>query len=255
MTDKNVSPELSAAEFSGLFRKALEMNGLEEILSTEKAESDFYTLARLLLDFNSHTNITAITDTKGLILAHFVDCLTVAPLIPKGASVADIGCGGGFPTLPLSIVRPDIKIHAIDSTQKKLNFVSSAANELGLRNITPLCIRAEDGANDPLMRESFDFVTARAVSALPVLCELCLPYLKNGGTFCAMKGPRGAEELSASKNAIRKLGGAVCSAKKLSLIPPAGGDVLERMLILINKVSTTPECYPRAYGKIKNKPL
>ena len=117
MTDKNVSPEPSAAEFSKLFRKALEINGLEEILSTEKAESDFYTLARLLLDFNSHTNITAITDTKGVILAHFVDCLTVAPLIPKGASVADIGCGGGCPTLPRAIVRPDIKILAIDSTQ------------------------------------------------------------------------------------------------------------------------------------------
>lgn len=255
MTDKNVSTELSAAEFSGLFLKALEINGLEEILSTEKAESDFYTLARLLLDFNSHTNITAITDTEGLILAHFVDCITVAPLIPKGASVADVGCGGGFPTLPLAIVRPDIKIHAIDSTKKKLNFVESAAKELGLRNITTLCKRAEESANDPLMRESFDFVTARAVSALPVLCELCLPYLKTGGIFCAMKGPRGAEELAASNNAVRKLGGAVCAEKKLSLIPPAGGDSLERMLILIKKVSPTPECYPRVYGKIKSKPL
>ena len=144
---------------------------------------------------------------------------------------------------------------AIDSTQKKLRFVGSAAAELGLGNVNPLCVRAEDGAVDPAMRGLFDFVTARAVSALPMLAELCLPYLKVGGTFCAMKGPRGEEELADSANALRLLGGRTERVEKIPLSPSDGSEPLERMLIIIKKTAPTPDKYPRAYGKIKNRPL
>ena len=144
---------------------------------------------------------------------------------------------------------------AIDSTQKKLRFVGSAAAELGLGNVNPLCIRAEEGAGDPELRGSFDFVTARAVSALPMLAELCLPYLKVGGTFCAMKGPRGEEELADSANALRLLGGRTERVEKITLSLSDSSEPLERMLIIIKKTASTPDKYPRSYGKIKSRPL
>ncbi len=255
MTDNNTLTGLDPAEFRVLLENSLKINGLDGFSGEEKVFSDFFRLTQMLLEFNSHTNITAITDPKELIISHYIDSLTIASLIPAGARVADIGCGGGFPTLPLAIVRPDIQICAIDSTAKKLSFVEAAARELRLVNVAPACIRAEAGAADPTLRQAFDFVTARAVSALPVLCELCLPYLKTGGIFCAMKGPRGTAELAESKNAISKLGGALSEVKRIFLAYPDGGDPLERQLIIIKKEHPTPPQYPRAYGKIKNKPL
>lgn len=244
MTDNNLSNALV---------DALKANRLSELLGADGIQK-LCRLAELVTDFNSHTNITAVKDPRGLILSHFCDSLTVAPMIPKGARVADVGCGGGFPTLPLAIARPDITVTAIDSTQKKLDFVRTAAEELGLGGVTTLCVRAEELAHGDA-RESFDFVTARAVSALPVLCELCLPLTALGGVFCAMKGPRGEEELIAAEKATAVLGGRVESKSKLTLRAPDSDEALDRTLITIRKVAKTPAAYPRAYGRIKNKPL
>lgn len=257
MTEKNIPIMPTEAEFAAAFRTSLALCGLSDIAGSDAAVHDFFRLAEMLLAFNAHTNVTAITDIPGLILSHFCDSLTVAAagVIPEGARAADIGCGGGFPTLPLAIVRPDVTFTAIDSTQKKLRFVGSAAAELGLGNVNPLCVRAEEGAGDPELRGSFDFVTARAVSALPMLAELCLPYLKVGGTFCAMKGPRGEEELADSANALRLLGGRTERVEKITLSLSDSSEPLERMLIIIKKTASTPDKYPRSYGKIKSRPL
>lgn len=249
----NTQNTFTDAEFLTEFRVVTEKNGLSELVAGK--EASFLSLARMMLEFNSHTNITAITDLPGLILSHFCDSLTVAGMLPRGAAVADIGCGGGFPTLPLAIARPDISVTAIDSTAKKLAFVWDAVLGLELCNVLPQCMRAEDGAHSAVYREKFDVVTARAVSALPVLAELCLPYLKTSGLFCAMKGPRGAEELAEARNAVKTLGGTVLETKKVVLEGADGQAPLERMLIIIKKSSPTPDKYPRAYGKIKNKPL
>ncbi len=211
-------------------------------------------LTRMLLEFNEHTNITAINDPARLAVLHYCDSLTVSAELSAGARVADIGCGGGFPTLPLAIARPDLSITAIDSTAKKLKFVSTAAEALELGGIQTLAIRAEDGAHDAALRESFDHVTARAVASLPILCELCLPYIKAGGSFCAMKGPRGEDEAAEACRAAEMLGGKIESVRRMTL-HGLEDETPERTIIIIRKISPTPQKYPRAYGKIKQKPL
>lgn len=253
MTDKKLENNFTDEEFLRTFSLASEKNRLFEL--TEGKEKQFLSLARMMIEFNAHTNITAITDLDGLIMSHFCDSLTIAEQIPADASVADIGCGGGFPTLPLAIVRPDAHSSAIDSTGKKLAFVIKAAKELGLENVRANCMRAEDGGKDGRFREKYDFVTARAVSAMPILCELCLPYLRVGGIFCAMKGPRADEELAEAGNAMKILGGTLREIKRITLLPAGEGDAVERTLLIVEKTAQTPEKYPRIYGKIKNKPL
>lgn len=245
----NTQNTFTDAEFLTEFRVVTEKNGLSELVAGK--EASFLSLARMMLEFNSHTNITAITDLPGLILSHFCDSLTVAGMLPRGAAVADIGCGGGFPTLPLAIARPDISVTAIDSTAKKLAFVWDAVRGLGLGNVLPQCMRAEDGAHSAVYREKFDVVTARAVSALPVLAELCLPYLKTSGLFCAMKGPRGAEELAEARNAVKILGGTVLDTKKVVLEGADGQAPLERMLIIIKKKLTDAGQIPARIRKDK----
>ena len=136
----------------------------------KKAEL-FYRLAITLTETNKSLNLTAVTDADGVILKHFADSLIAVDELPEGARVIDVGCGGGFPTFPLAIVRPDLKITALDSTEKKINFVSRTAKELGLDNITPISDR-DEALGRGEMRESFDVATARAVAALPVLTEL-----------------------------------------------------------------------------------
>ena len=131
----NIANTFTDEEFLTEFRIVTEKNGLSGL--TAGKEASFLRLARMMLEFNSHTNITAITDLPGLILSHFCDSLTVAGMLPQKAAVADIGCGGGFPTLPIAIARPDVTVTAIDSTAKKLAFVGDAARGLGLGNVLP----------------------------------------------------------------------------------------------------------------------
>lgn len=168
---------------------------------------------------------------------------------PAAADVVDIGCGGGFPTLPLAIVRPDIKIFAVDSVAKKLVFVDGVSRDLGL-SVTVAAARAEELGHDEELREKFDVCVSRAVARLDGLSELCLPLVKVGGAFVAMKGSDGLAELREAENAVRILGGTPSASDNFRL-----SDGSERYIFRIEKTSVTPEKYPRKYNKIKKEPL
>ena len=219
----------------------------------EKTALCFQALTERMLEVNEHMNLTAITDTDGIILKHYADSLTASEYIPDGASVIDIGCGAGFPSLPLAIARPDLHITALDSTAKRINYISETAHLLGLGNITAVSGRAEELAKNLSYREKYDFACARAVARLNVLCELCLPYVKVGGHFLAMKA-NADEELAEAGNAISLPGGKLERAERIGLIS-SGGEANPRTLILIKKISPTPKNYPRNNSQISKKPL
>ena len=224
----------------------LTQNGLTKYATDTLAER-FEALTERLLAYNAQVNLTAITDPDEIILRHYADCLMAADAFPKNAKVLDVGCGGGFPCLPLAIARPDLTIVGLDSTEKKLRFVESAAKEMGL-NLTTVAGRAEELSHGE-MRQSFDVVTARAVAALNVLAEWCLPFVKVNGQMIALKGSSGAEELAAAKKGIATLGGGNPKLQEYSL------SEMGRTLITIPKIAQTPIQYPRPNGKIMKKPL
>ena len=240
------------SDFLSINRAAFEENGLSEYL-TPSVEEKLELLCRIMQEKNAQMNVTAITDDDGVARKHFCDCVFLSTLIADEGRVADIGCGGGFPCLPVAITKPNLNITAIDSTAKKVNYVVECARELGLDNLCGIAMRAEDGAHDGRFREQYDIVTARAVASLAILCELTLPYLKVGGRFYAMKGKGAAEELDAAKGGIKTLGGEVVQIHEFSL--HADGEVQTRYIIEIKKTSHTPAAYPRQYAKIKKKPL
>lgn len=228
-------------------------NSCLPMVDNEKAEK-LYALTEIMLEVNKSMNLTAITEESAVILKHYADSLTVSSLIPQGVSVIDVGCGAGFPTLPLGIFRPDLKILALDGTAKRIEYVRSTAKKLGLDNIEAISGRAEELAQRNEYREHFDIVTARAVASLPVLSELCIPFCKVGGYFIAMKASSAGDELGASQNAIKLCGGKV--EESISIGLTADDQVFEqRNLIKILKKQPTPKLYPRHYSKISKKPL
>ncbi len=227
-------------------------NGFSKFLSLEVSEK-FLRLTDRMLEENEKYNLTAITDPDKIILNHYADCAALAARLPKGARIADIGCGAGFPTLPVAILRPDVNILAVDSTAKRIAYVKETAELLGLTNVRAVAMRAEDGGKDPEYRERFDVVTARAVAEMRVLTELCLPYAKVGGQFIAMKGKNAEFELQGAKKAISMLGGRDVKVEEISL--KGLGEVLTHPLIVIAKKEKTPASYPRPFAQISKKPL
>ena len=205
--------------------------------------------ADLLVEKNKVMNLTAITEPADIAALHFLDSAALLTLADwKGKTVADIGTGAGFPGLPLRIVDPSIRLTLLDAQNKRVEFLKEVCGELGLADVECVHARAEEFAADH--REGFDLVTSRAVAALPLLCELCLPLVKVGGVFLAMKGPGAAEELAESGAALKKLGGKGSGVAEFHL---PGGDV--RNIIRIKKISQTPPVYPRNGGKIAKSPL
>ena len=244
--------EMDKKSFTSVLTRAFSANGMSSLLSLERMEK-FYELTVRMLEENEKYNLTAITDPNKIILNHYVDCSTLAARLKKGASIIDVGCGAGFPTLPLAIVRPDLKITAMDSTAKRVNYVAETANLLGLQNVVAVTMRAEDGGKSPEYREKFDYATARAVAEMRVLAELALPFVKVGGQMVAMKGKNAEFELTAAKKAIATLGGrnTVCD-----MITVKGeGENLTHPLIIIDKKEKTPASYPRPFAQISKKPL
>ncbi len=254
------------------------MEKIKEILSnitsvptlTEKELSDFDALAEILVSENKKVNVTSITDPVGIALKHFADSLAILELDEmkkEGMKVIDVGCGGGFPGLPVKIVREDLNMTMLDSTEKKIRYVQNTADKLGLINLKTISARAEDKAGTKgELREKFDVATARAVARLNVLVELCLPFVKVGGVFIAMKGAVCEEELSEAKNAIRTLGGKVKRVEEvkfdldLNLFESDKEEISDflrakRYMVVIEKIKPTPSNYPRPYAKITKKPL
>ena len=224
--------------------------GLNALGLPEGAAAPLAHYGELLLETNQVMNLTAITDPADVAALHFLDSaalLTLADFHDK--SVADVGTGAGFPGLPLKIVEPSIRLTLLDAQGKRVRFLESVCRELGLEDVACIHGRAEEFAAD--RRESFDLVTSRAVAALPVLSELCLPLVKPGGYFLAMKSVDCEAELSSAKRALDTLGGRVEAVRDYEI---PGTDVRHR-LILIKKFRQTPEKYPRAFAKIKKNPL
>lgn len=233
--------------FSEIYRQTLFSCGLEEFAS-EKFSAQFECLTALLLEANAHLNLTAITAPEEIVLKHYADCLKIAHLLPKGAKMLDVGCGAGFPTLPVAIARPDLRIFSLDGTAKKLNFVERCAKELSL-NVKILPGRAEELSTNPVYREQFDAVTARAVAELRVLCEWCLPFVKVGGVLVAMKGANGQEELATASKSLSCLGGQTKQCEEFSL---SGA---KRFNIVFRKTAPTPKNFPRRNSVILKNPL
>ena len=163
-------------DFKKLLYDCFKENGMDGLLNDDKSEK-LYEFANHLIETNKNVNLTAITDMNGVIFKHFADCAALCRYVKQGASVIDVGCGAGFPSLPLAILRPDLKITSLDSTAKKINFINGTAKLLSLSNVTGVSARAEEFAQNH--REEFDYATSRAVARLNILCELCLPLVKN----------------------------------------------------------------------------
>ncbi len=226
------------------------VNALGVSLSDAKL-SQFLQYTHLLLSWNQKMNLTAITDTNEIATKHYLDSLSGLSFIGKDASVIDVGTGAGFPGIPLKIARPDISLTLLDSLNKRLNFLNTVAEDLSLSDVTTVHARAEDGGNEPNLREAFDVAVSRAVSRLNVLLEYCLPYVKVGGVFLAYKGGNVDDELHEAKHAIEILGGALKEVKTYT-IPETD---ITHSIVVIQKQKPTPDMYPRQQGKIKKQPL
>lgn len=239
-------------EFESVFSSLAAINGID--LTSDAVAQKFFSLSGCLAEANKIHNLTAIKEEKDVILKHFIDSLMISGYIPQDSEVVDVGCGPGFPSLPLAVYRDDVSVVGIDSTAKKINYVNETAKTLGLSNIRAISARAEELAKSAEYREKFDVATARAVASLPVLCELCLPFVKEGGLFIAMKAQNPEQELSASLRAIDRCGGAYYKTIYKELADENGNSE-KRSLIIIKKIGKTPENYPRIYSKIIKKPL
>lgn len=213
------------------------------------AQLDRY--AAFLVDSNDRVNLTAITDPVGIADRHFCDSLAPLPLLglAEGASLADVGTGAGFPGVVMAIARPDLRLCLIDSRGKRTAFLAELLQRLGVR-AEIVTARAEDAGRDRALRERFDLVTARAVAALPALCEYCLPLVRVGGRFAALKGPDVSGELQSAERAMALCGGSLEDAPQYAL---AGGD--RRTLVIAQKSAATPDRYPRPAAQIAKKPL
>ncbi len=243
---------ISEADFLAKFSNSLKINNLSAF-DDPKIAHTLYLLTERMLEVNEYMNLTAITDVDGIIVKHYIDSLTASAYIPSGATVIDVGCGAGFPSLVLAICRPDIKITALDSTAKRINYIKETADLLGIDNIACIAARAEELALDMAHRECYDIACARAVARLNVLSELCIPFVKCGGCFVAMKA-NADEELSEASTAIKTLGGTLLSADKIEL-QSASHEENPRCIISVQKTSQTPKIYPRNNSQIKKKPL
>ena len=245
--------ELNEKSFISSLTRVFSLNGLSKYLSAEVSDK-FYRLTVRMLEENEKYNLTAITEPEKIILNHYADCAIMAKKLHTGASIIDIGCGAGFPTLPLAIIRDDLKILAVDSTAKRVNYVAESARLLGLSNVKCEVMRAEDGGKNPELREKFDYATARAVAEMRILTELCLPFVKIGGEMVAMKGKSAEFELAGAKRAIATLGGGDVKVESIELTNGID-EPLTHPLISIKKKQKTPCAYPRVYSQISKKPL
>ena len=217
----------------------------------EQLAERFDRYAELLVDWNQKINLTAITAPDDIVIKHFVDSLLLLKAydVPQGAKMIDVGAGAGCPSVPVAMVRGDIQLTLMDSLNKRINFLTELSAELG---VSAACVhaRAEEFGNKAEFREQYDVACARAVAHLRELSEYCLPFVKVGGGFVALKSVGLEQELEEAKAAIGILGGKVEDICRFTL--PDGA---ERAIAVIRKIRPTPKKFPRPYGKIKKNPL
>ncbi len=220
----------------------------KKLIEKKETEQKLIEFLYLLKEWNKKFNLTSIKDDVEIEIKHFEDSIKGKEFFPKNANVIEIGSGGGFPSIPIMIVRNDLKFTLVESVGKKCEFLKYVIEKLNLNGVV-INKRAEDLGKDKLFRESFDVVTARAVANLNTLSEYSLPLIKKGGLFIAYKSQN--NELEGAKNAIKILGGKEKETFNYSLSNDAG----KRCLYIIEKVNNTPSQYPRGNGKERSKPL
>ncbi|WP_085506627.1 16S rRNA (guanine(527)-N(7))-methyltransferase RsmG [Thalassobacillus devorans] len=232
------------------FLSKLKEQGIE---LSERQQEQFRKYFEILVEWNEKMNLTAITDEEGVYLKHFYDSITAAFYhdFTKPLNICDVGAGAGFPSLPLKIVFPQLKVTIVDSLQKRITFLNHLAHELELSDVAFYHDRAENFGKNSKFRESYDLVMARAVARMSVLSELCLPLTQKGGLFMAMKGPNLSEELEDAQLAIRTVGGEVAEVHTFEL-PEENS---ERNIALIEKRRKTPRKYPRKAGVPNKTPI
>ena len=229
--------------------KQLSTQGIE---LSEEQQRQFQTYYQMLVEWNEKINLTSITEEHEVYLKHFYD--SIAPSfytdLTKELTICDVGAGAGFPSIPLKIIFPNLKVTIVDSLNKRINFLNQLAEALDLENVNFMHDRAETFGKG-VYRESYDIVTARAVARLSVLSELCLPLVKKGGQFIALKSSKGEEELEEARFGLGILGGKVRETISYELPEEAG----ERQMMIIDKRSQTPKKYPRKPGTPNKSPL
>ena len=237
-------------EFYDLMAKAAEDVGLE--LTTEQYDQ-FITYMRLLQEWNEKINLTAILEDEEIIKKHFIDSIKAFKRdeFKKNVNVIDVGTGAGFPGIPIAIMNPNINVTLLDSLNKRIKFLDIVISKLGLKNIKTIHSRAEDGARNKKLREKFDIATSRAVANMSVLSEYCLPYVKVGGKFIALKGPAVDQEIEESDVAIKTIGGEleqICEVK-------IEDTDLRHNLVVVKKIKECAKTYPRKAGTISKNPI
>jgi len=221
------------------------------ILLKEEQIEKFYIYMQLLIDWNEKVNLTAIVEPEEIILKHFIDSITIAKNIDKNTKLIDVGTGAGFPGIPLKIIREDIDVCLLDSLNKRINFLNEVVSKLKLNKIEAIHGRAEELGRNKKYREKFDYATSRAVANLATLSEYLMPFIKENGYCISMKGNSIEEELEQGKKAISILGGEVREIQRFQL-PQSD---INRCVVMINKVKTTPAKYPRKSGTPAKEPI
>ncbi len=234
-------------------KKFTEVLAKNNLRISEQELNQFKEYYKLLVDWNEKVNLTAITEKDDVFLKHFYDSITASFYFSfeDVKSVCDIGAGAGFPSIPLKICYPHLKITIVDSLKKRINFLEQLKETLQLDHVDIIHSRAEDIGQNKKYRENFDVVTARAVARMSVLSEYCLPLCKVGGTFIALKGANSNEELVDAEKAVKTLGGEVVNNNTFSL--PIENS--ERSIIVIKKIKKTAKTYPRKAGTPAKDPI
>ena len=235
--------------------KEILLQGAKEFgLNLSEAQlGQFLTFKELLLKWNEKMNLTAITEEKEIMVKHFLDSISSSVHFDfsKPMKLIDVGTGAGFPGVPLKIVHPSLEVTLLDSLNKRLNFLHTVIEDLGLKQVTTVHSRAEDAGSNSVHREQYDICVSRAVAHMAVLLEYCLPFIQVGGYFIAQKGPAIVEELKESAKALEQLGGEIVGVEEVK-IPFSD---LEHAIVIIKKIKSTPTKYPRKAGTPSKSPL
>ncbi|MDF2890249.1 MAG: rsmG [Clostridia bacterium] len=235
---------------SSILQQGLQQLNIE---ATPETLDKFELLKGLLVEWNEKINLTAITESKEVDIKHFVDSATclATGYIKDGHEVIDVGTGAGFPGVPVKILNASLKVTLLDSLNKRIKYLEDVVNKLELKEVTLVHSRAEDGGMNKLYREKYDIALSRAVAAMNILCEYCLPFVKVGGYFICQKGPSYKEELESAQNAIDVLGGKIREVKGFKL----PNSEITHYIIIIQKIKATPPKYPRKAGKPAAEPV